>query len=679
MIRNICFNCKIEVSLHELQKHFMEIHQMIFENGDCYEQFHCGISNCNQIVSSYRALRRHMTNVHVKDSIITSTQSQDNLPIENLCDNFFVVDTTDNTSDIRELIQKLICTLRSETSVSEKDFKHFIKSYAQLNKRILKYFDIDDIEIKNVSEIINQCKTFEAQKQILQKKIKYVVPLAILLDQKTEIRIRNGLNVLKTTNVTFHYIPIIKTIVSILNNQKLFNLIQNEKSIKRNKNSLKSFIDTEKFKNCPFYTLNPRTIRLNLYYDEIELVNPLSSKKGFHKLTVFYFTIPSLFNTELKNIYLLLICYSWDVKRYGFEKILQQLVYDLEILEKGIDIKLANGQKFNLIATLECVCGDNLATKEILGFLSPACKYFCLFCMISRQQLKEPNTEINNIQKRSKQLHHTHVDKIAQNSTLSKDFGVKEDSILNKLARYHVINGSVYDIMHDLLEGVVPYEIKLVLGFLISQNLFTVEQLNQRISTFRYGSQEAKNKPSPNFSLTPNSVNRIYYNQNAVQSWLLLRAFPFLIEHLVTHIGSEHLHLLLLLNKIVEICFASEINDYMLCELTEKIRTHKQLFLKLFPDKKFINKHHHMEHYVDLIKMRGPLINYCCLVYESKLGELKRLFKSSMNYINLPYSITKRQAFLQCQHITHQNYLTKNIEVISSKKVSINSCLSKTY
>lgn len=207
--------------------------------------------------------------------------------------------------------------------------------------------------------------------------------------------------------------------------------------------------------------------------------------------------------------------------------------------------------------------------------------------------------------------------------------------------------------------------------------MFTVEFLNNRIATFRYGPQEAKNKPSPNFDTVQNS--KINYNQKAIQSWLLLRSLPFLIGHCVTEEGAEHMYLLLLLLKIVEISFATEINEYMLCELSEYTIVHEQLFLKLFPNQNHINKHHHIHHYVDLIKKNGPLINYCCLSYESKFSELKRLCQISMNYKNLPFSISKRQAYLQNKNISEQKYALKSFDIISSKLVKTALCLSKPY
>ena len=46
-------------------------------------------------------------------------------------------------------------------------------------------------------------------------------------------------------------------------------------------------------------------------------------------------------------------------------------------------------------------------------------------------------------------------------SEASKLYGINRDSILNKLAYFHVCSGALLpDVMHDVLEGTLQYEIK---------------------------------------------------------------------------------------------------------------------------------------------------------------------------------------------------------------------------
>ena len=62
---------------------------------------------------------------------------------------------------------------------------------------------------------------------------------------------------------------------------------------------------------------------------------------------------------------------------------------------------------------------------------------------------------------------------------------------------FHVVDGLPPDVLHDILEGILQYEVKLLLRYLIhNDRLFTLDQLNQRLQSFDYGYHTAKDKPS---------------------------------------------------------------------------------------------------------------------------------------------------------------------------------------
>lgn len=81
----------------------------------------------------------------------------------------------------------------------------------------------------------------------------------------------------------------------------------------------------------------------------------------------------------------------------------------------------------------------------------------------------------------------------------SVTYGINYRSPLNDLYGFHVADGQLpQDIMHLLLEGVIPYELKLMLhDFTAVKKYFTVDDLNNRIRSFNYSPEEAKDKPPP--------------------------------------------------------------------------------------------------------------------------------------------------------------------------------------
>lgn len=76
-------------------------------------------------------------------------------------------------------------------------------------------------------------------------------------------------------------------------------------------------------------------------------------------------------------------------------------------------------------------------------------------------------------------------------------YGLHRNSILNTSAYFHVTDGLVPDVMHDCLEGCLPYEIKELLKHLFRSHILTLSDLNEEIQSFPYVGSDAKNKPSP--------------------------------------------------------------------------------------------------------------------------------------------------------------------------------------
>lgn len=54
----------------------------------------------------------------------------------------------------------------------------------------------------------------------------------------------------------------------------------------------------------------------------------------------------------------------------------------------------------------------------------------------------------------------------------------------------------VPDVMHDVLEGIGPYEMKEMFKVMIQKKYFTIYDLNDAIENFPYGATEITSKPS---------------------------------------------------------------------------------------------------------------------------------------------------------------------------------------
>lgn len=99
---------------------------------------------------------------------------------------------------------------------------------------------------------------------------------------------------------------------------------------------MRGFRDGESFKNNPFFQRYPQALRIQLYYDDIVVNNPLGSKTSAHKLGAFYFTIQNLpphLQSFIGGVQVLGLCYTADITKYGFKEILSSFLDDLNKLK----------------------------------------------------------------------------------------------------------------------------------------------------------------------------------------------------------------------------------------------------------------------------------------------------------------------------------------------------------
>lgn len=106
----------------------------------------------------------------------------------------------------------------------------------------------------------------------------------------------------------------------------------------------------------------------------------------------------------------------------------------------------------------------------------------------------------NQFTLRNKETHKEHTDQLVADETgsLSKEFGVNRNSILNELSYFNVCSGALLpDIMHDVLEGALQYEIKLMLqSFIFQEQYLTLSEINDCIKYVDLGYMEIKDRPT---------------------------------------------------------------------------------------------------------------------------------------------------------------------------------------
>ncbi len=223
-----------------------------------------------------------------------------------------------------------------------------------------------------------------------------------------------------------------------------------------------SFFDGKYFKENQLVNSQNFSLVLGLYIDEFEVVNPLGTSRKKHKLTAVYWVIlnwPSQNRSSLNSIQLVLLGKSSEVKANGFEAFFYPFIRDLQSLEQdGIFVQRLGE---NVRGTAFTVSADNLGAHGLAGFQeSFRVEKFCRFCLASLSDIQ--NTEVRQglFQLRSQEQHDRCIAELTSSTeTIMSVDGVKSECVLQKhLKFFHTISGFPPDLMHDLFEGIVPFE-----------------------------------------------------------------------------------------------------------------------------------------------------------------------------------------------------------------------------
>lgn len=204
--------------------------------------------------------------------------------------------------------------------------------------------------------------------------------------------------------------------------------------------------------------------------------------------------IPSFLRSTLSSIYLAILCKADDIKQFGYPRVLEPFLTDLKSFEEDGLFGPCLGKVIK--GTIFSVIADNLGAHSLAGFVeSFSGSYVCRFCLGQRSQFQELEVRTGAFPCRTKQQHQLDVEAAVASGTLSH--GVKRPCAITEwLDHFHVTTGYPPDVMHDLLEGIVPVELALCLSILIKKKYFSLEELNAIIKKFPYKGKDKTNCPT---------------------------------------------------------------------------------------------------------------------------------------------------------------------------------------
>lgn len=233
---------------------------------------------------------------------------------------------------------------------------------------------------------------------------------------------------------TFVYVPVLKTLQRLLNRGDAIDKVLEEANTESQPGHYKTSFDGSYFKENPLLSGEDQSISLGLYIDDFEVCNPLGTSRKKHKLCAIYWVIanvPVKYRSSLSSIYLALLCKSVDAKTFGYERIVEPLLRDLQLLEnQGIYISRLG---ISIKGTVLYVSSDNLGAHSFAGFQeSFNVDKFCRFCLASRSDFQSCSVQSKSFLLRTKESYNEKVCRLRENKNLKSVDGVKRDCVLNK-------------------------------------------------------------------------------------------------------------------------------------------------------------------------------------------------------------------------------------------------------
>ncbi|XP_065675614.1 uncharacterized protein LOC136091830 [Hydra vulgaris] len=342
------------------------------------------------------------------------------------------------------------------------------------------------------------------------------------------------------------------------------------------------------------------------------------------------------YQSKTDSIFLVGLWYALDAHtdKYSYYPILRSVISLLQQLEseQGVVVKV-NGVEETIHAILILFSADNLGAHTLFGFMeSFNAKYFCRFCKCAHCEI-QTSFKAETFDRRTRAEYDMCVSESRSNNYNASESGIKHGCLFNCLSQFHCIDQSAVDCMHDVLEGVVPLEICLVLQSLIDKKYFLLADVNNAINNYNYSLSDKNSKPP--------EVNLKNIHIQAAESRCLIRNLPLIIGNLIPE-GDAHWRLLLMLLDCMDAIFAPTITVGLIRQLEFNLEEHHAQFKTIYPEKRLIPKHHFMLHYPEFMLKYGPLSRYWCMRFEAKHRFAKELASVVRNFKNICKTIMHR-------------------------------------
>lgn len=641
------FHRKDRFKSHVVAKHSLQRTERVFsQNKSSNNNILDSVTDNNQNEGTPRPSFIDNNNYHDSDCI------KDNLEkfkvILEQAAKSFISKLYDSPEISRTIVQLIIDSLSAFLSselihVIKESLANLFKSSRTTMPSELQYiFQMLDKLSSSFSELNTEYKRFkyfESNNTLLK-------PSPHIIGVRNEQKRRNGDTLLDLQNALAYHIPMGKTLKLFFEIPGVFDTIHNfyltllEDS---NSDSMSNVVHGRIWQNIrKRFSFNEIVFPLLLYFDDFETLNPLGSHAGCYKIGALYFTVPCVppeFASRLENIFLTEIFYSKDRSEFGNKRVFEPIIKELEDLAtKGINIQIQS-KLYNIKFCLLTLCGDNLGLHSILGLNETfSSTYCCRFCIENKDSIKHKTLEtLTSIRKKEDYEDH-----------LTRNIGVKDRCVWNDLPTFHIYENLSCDIMHDIYEGVLRYDMAVIIKALIDQKKFTLTNLNSRIKYFNYEMTEKNIPPSINHE----HLVKGCIIMSSAEMLCLCQNFRFIVGDLVPDDNEVWLYYLLVF-ELVNTLNSQTMSFKSLEFISNLVQEHNEFYLK-FSHEHLKPKFHWLLHYHRIIREIGPPKLLSCMRFEAKHKEFKNIADNIRCRKNLPLSLALKMQLKICHRLNAQ-------------------------
>lgn len=591
------------------------------------------------------------------------------------------VDINDIDSQLQHILASLFLKMQTILHMSESALKEIIQEmqqifqlsgplvYSVIQKILQRHYpNIEDAVVKEVAAAVTETNVFlkhtsaggslstsNRRASFIAKEFSVVEPVEFITD-------KHGENIV--------YIPLLEMLQALLSRDDILSKALSPSSSKLGEYS--SYRDGSHFRENAILEEDQFRIALALYIDDFEVANPLGTARKKHKLCAVYWVLANLdpkYRSFLHAVQLALLCRVNTVKAKGYPEIMAPLIKDLVTLEEnGVYIEKLGA---SIKGTVLYVAADNLAAHSLAGFQeSFIVERMCRVCMATGAEIQTTEVSSGVFTLRTKDSHDLQVQEVKQDPSRVKHCGVKSGCILReRLTHFHVVDGFPPDILHDFLEGVVPFELCLCIQHLIKKNYISLETLNQAIKEFPYSFSDKTDKPQQ----IPKALSsKKTIGGNGHENWCLIRLLPLMIGHHVPE-GDETWDVLMALKDVLEMVVSVRFTDESLLYLESKVSEHRELLLNAFPNCRLRPKHHYIEHYPYLTKVFGPLIDMWTMRFEGKHKFFKKVIQQTQNFRNVPLTLARRHQKMMAYHLDCASFFKPALQANKVQSIMVST------